>query len=551
MTPVLETLRSLGPVRLSALAGVTVGLIAFFIFLTTRLSSPGMALLYGDLEIGDSSQIVSQLEALNVPYALRGDGRQIMVPSDQVLRLRMVMAEEGLPSGGSVGYEIFDDSSTLGSTNFVQSVNYARAMEGELARTIRSLNSVASARVHLVMPKRQLFSRQQQEPSASIVLKIRGAGRLPSSQVASIQHLVAAAVPKLTPARVSIVDDKGNLLARGNDAGDSMMDGGMSSNEMRTDYETRLAGKVKEMLERVIGYGKVRTNLTVDMDFDQIITKSETFDPDGQVIRSINSVEETETESQSDGDEPVSVAGNLPDAVGLGGGGGSNSQRANTSEVINYEISKKVVNHVRRPGTVKRLSIAVLVDGEYEPGVGDAPPVYKPRTPEEMDKFGKLVRSAIGFDSERGDTVEIINMRFAAPETATVEGMSMPFGLEKQDLIRLAEVLVLAIVGILVVLLVVRPLIDRTFAAPQQRKPQTAAPSTPPMLTDQSGETPAPALAAAIAQAEGPSEIDQLIDIGRVEGQVRASSLKKLGNIVESHPEEAVAILRNWMHQSN
>ena len=163
MTPVLETLRSLGPVRLSALAGVTVGLIAFFIFLTTRLSSPGMALLYGDLEIGDSSQIVSQLEALNVPYALRGDGRQIMVPSDQVLRLRMVMAEEGLPSGGSVGYEIFDDSSTLGSTNFVQSVNHARAMEGELARTIRSLNSVASARVHLVMPKRQLFSRQQQE----------------------------------------------------------------------------------------------------------------------------------------------------------------------------------------------------------------------------------------------------------------------------------------------------------------------------------------------------------------------------------------------------
>ncbi len=508
-----------------------------------------MALLYGDLEIGDSSQIVSQLEALNVPYALRGDGRQIMVPSDQVLRLRMVMAEDGLPSGGSVGYEIFDDSSTLGSTNFVQSVNHARAMEGELARTIRSLNSVASARVHLVMPKRQLFSQQQQEPSASIVLKIRGAGRLPSSQVASIQHLVAAAVPKLTPARVSIVDDKGNLLARGNDAGDSMMDGGMTSNEMRTDYETRLAGKVKAMLERVIGYGKVRTNLTVDMDFDQIVTKSETFDPDGQVIRSINSVEETEQESQSDGDEPISVAGNLPDAAGLGAGGGSNSQRANTSEVVNYEISKKVVNHVRRPGTVKRLSIAVLVDGEYEPGTGDAPPVYKPRTPEEMDQFGKLVRSAIGFDSERGDSVEIINMRFAAPETATVEAMSMPFGLEKGDLIRLAEVFVLAIVGILVVLLVVRPLIDRTFTAPQAQKPRTAAPPTPPMLTDQSGENPA--LAAAIAQAEGPSEIDQLIDIGRVEGQVRASSLKKLGNIVESHPEEAVAILRNWMHQSS
>ncbi len=550
MTPVLETLRSLGPMRLAALAGVTVGLIAFFIYLTTRLSSPGMALLYGDLEIGDSSQIVSQLETLNMPYALRGDGRQIMVPADQVLRLRMVMAEEGLPSGGSVGYEIFDDSSTLGSTNFVQTVNLSRALEGELARTIRSLSSIASARVHLVLPQRQLFSRRQQEPSASIVLKVRGTGRLASSQVTSIQHLVAAAVPKLTPARVAIVDDKGNLLARGNDAGDSMMDGGMTGNEMRTIYETRLAGKVKEMLERVIGYGKVRMNLTADMDFDQIITNSETFDPDGQVVRSINSLEETEQESQSDGDEPVSVEGNLPDAVGLGAGGGSNSQRANTSEVVNYEISKKVVNHVRHPGTITRLSVAVLVDGEYEPGTGGAPPVYKPRTPEEMAQLGKLVRSAIGFDSERGDTVEIVNMRFAAPETATVEGTSMPFGLEKQDLIRLAEVLVLAIVGILVVLLVVRPLIDRTFTVPQAQKPKTAAPPGPPMLTDRSGETPAPALAAAIAQAEGPSEIEQLIDIGRVEGRVRASSLKKLGEIVEKHPEEAVSILRNWMHQS-
>jgi len=549
VNPVLETLRSLGPIRLSALAGVTVGLIAFFIYLTTRLSSPGMALLYGELEIGDSSRIVSQLEALSVPYALHGDGRQIMVPADQVLRLRMVMAEEGLPSGGSVGYEIFDDSSTLGSTNFVQSVNRGRALEGELARTIRSLGSVASARVHLVLPQRQLFSRQQQEPSASIVLKIRGAGRLASGQVASIQHLVAAAVPRLTPARVSIVDDKGNLLARGNDAGDAMMDGGMTTDEMRTNYESRLGGKVKEMLERVIGYGKVRVNLTAEMDFDRIITKSETFDPDSQVARSINSVEATEQESQSDGEEPVSVEGNLPNAAGIGAGGASNSQRANTSEVVNYEISKQVVNHVRQPGAVKRVSVAVLVDGEYEPGTSGAPPVYKPRTSEEMEQLGKLVRSAIGFDSERGDTVEIVNMPFATPETAIEDGSSMPFGLEKQDLIRLAEVLVLAIVGILVVLLVVRPLIDRTFTAPQARKPETGAAPSRPLLTDQSRENPV--LAAAMAEAEGPNEIDQLIDLGRVEGRVRASSLKKLGDIVEKHPEEAVAILRNWMHQSS
>lgn len=544
----LDTLRGLGPIRLAALAGVTVGLIAFFVYLATRLSSPGMALLYGDLEIGDSGRIVSQLEGLNVPYALRGDGRQIMVPADQALRLRMLMAEDGLPSGGSVGYEIFDDTSTLGSTSFVQSVNRARALEGELARTIRSLNSVAGARVHLVLPQRQLFSPQQQEPSASIVLKIRGAGRLAVSQVAAIQHLVAAAVPKLTPTRVSIVDDQGNLLARGNDAADSLTDGGMSTAEIRANYETRLAGKVKDMLERVIGFGKVRVNLTADMDFDQIVRKSETFDPDSQVARSINSVEESEAASESDGEEPVSVATNLPEAAGIGGTGGSTSQRANTSEVVNYEISKEIINHVRHPGVVKRVSAAVLVDGEYEAAAGAAP-VYKPRSPEELEQLGKLVRSAIGFDSERGDTVEIVNLQFAAPETVADAAVSMPFGLEKQDLIRLAEIIVLAIVGILVVLLVVRPLIDRTFTMPPAQRPDRGAAPRQPLLTDQSGANPA--LAAAVAKAEGPSEIDQLIDLGQVEGRVRASSLKKLGDIVEKHPEEAVAILRNWMHQTS
>jgi flagellar M-ring protein FliF len=515
--------------RLSAMAAVAVGLTAFFIYLTARLSSPGMALLYSDLEIADSGRIVAQLESMNVPYELRGDGRQIMVPTNRVLRLRMAMAEEGLPSGGSVGYEIFDGSDSLGATSFMQSVNRVRALEGELARTITSLGNVARARVHLVLPERELFSRTRQEPSASIVLKLRGVGRLTAQQVSAIQHLVAAAVPRLSPSRISIVDDQGTLLARGteSDSPDSL--GGMTPDEVRSNFENRLAGEVEEMLERVVGLGKVRVSVSADMDFDRIVTNSESFDPDGQVVRSTDSGEETEASTDGEGEQPVSVETNLPLPAGPGAeaAGGSASQRSSTSEIVNYEISKKVINHVRYPGAVTRLSVAVLLDGEYAPTVDDAPPTYKPRDPKQLEQLDRLVRSAIGYDAERGDNVEIVNMPFSKAPLVEDDAPTMLLGLEKQDLLRLAEVLVLAVVGILVILLVVRPLISRAFTLAPVRRAGERGAAGHPLLTDQSGMTPALA----------------------VEGRVRVSSLRKLGQIVDKHPDSAVAILRTWMHQ--
>ena len=194
MQNLIQTLRNLGPVRLAAIGAVVLGSVMFFAFLATHFSNPSMSLLYGDLDPQDSGKIVGKLEALGVPYELRGDGRQILVPGERALRLRMVMAEEGLPVGGSIGYEIFDRGESLGTTSFVQNVNLVRALEGELARTIRSIQQVQEARVHIVLPKRELFSRQQQEPSASVMLKTRGADRLSKSQVMAVQNMVAAAV---------------------------------------------------------------------------------------------------------------------------------------------------------------------------------------------------------------------------------------------------------------------------------------------------------------------------------------------------------------------
>src|SRR5690606_23559620 len=193
-----------------ALGGVALASLVFFAYLASRLDSPDMALLYADLDTKDSSQIVAKLDTLAVPYELRANGTQILVPADRALRLRMSLAEEGLPSGGSVGYEIFDKSEGLGASNFVQNINLLRALEGELARTIGSMAQIRSARVHLVLPKRELFSRDQLQPSASIAVSTSGPGQLSKTEVAAIQHLVAAAVPGLKPQRISIVDDQGN-----------------------------------------------------------------------------------------------------------------------------------------------------------------------------------------------------------------------------------------------------------------------------------------------------------------------------------------------------
>jgi len=535
--------------RLAIMGGTVVGLLAFFIFLTSRLTSPAMSLLYSDLDPNDSGAIVKQLEAQKIPFELARGGTEIYVPGDKVLRTRVSMAEQGLPGGGSVGYEIFDESDALGSTNFVQNVNLVRALEGELARTIRSITNVKAARVHLVMPRRELFSREKQEPSASIVLRMTGSSRLAKEKVLAVQHLVAAAVPSLTPRQISIVDDKGNLLARGFDDPEGLFEEDAESK--RINYETRLARTVEELLEKSVGFGKVRVEVRADMDFDRVTTQEETYDPDGQVVRSTQTSEENAQSQDREQDLPVSVGTNLPDNNESGTGASAQSSESRTDETVNFEISKRVTSTVKDTGVVNRLSVAVLVDGTYRVDEnGDRQ--YSPRATEEMELLATLARTAIGFNEDRGDTVEIINMRFVDAEIGEETFEEIFFGFSKEDLMRFAELLVLAIVAILVILLVVRPLISRAFEASPMAAGMAEAEAA---LLAEGAEAPAlagPGMEPGLIEGGPPGHeesFDELIDIDRVEGRVKASSVKKVGEIVEKHPEEALAIIRNWMYQ--
>lgn len=543
MDTFLQALRNLGPSRLAVMGIVLIGLVGFFIFLTTRLAGPQMALLYGDLDNSDSTAIIAALNGQNVPFELGKGGKEIRVPQDKVGQVRMAMADKGLPAGGSIGYGLFDDASALGTTDFMQNVNLVRALEGELSRSIRSIDSVKSARVHLVLPKRELFSRQHQEPSASVVLRMKGAVRLDKNQVQAVQHMVAAAVPGLTPNRISIVDDKGALLARGFDDPTAPGYATAKADERQLAYQNRLRRIIEELIEQTVGFGKVRAQVAVEMDFDRITTKEESYDPDGQVARSVQTVEATASSREQDANTSVSVATNLPDAQtqGAGAAGASNAE-TRTEELTNFEISKKVTNHVHETGTIKKLSISVLVDGTYVPDA-EGKRSYRPRPDDEMELLATLVKGAVGYSADRGDVVEVINMPFAQDEDYVEEKLDLFFGLTKNDLLRMAEILVLSIVAILVILLVVRPLLARAFEAMPSAMSQAEA-----LLAEQKPKLAAPGVPMPSEISEEP-EFDEMIDLDRVEGRVRASSVKKVGEIVDKHPGEALSIVRNWMYQ--
>ncbi len=539
----LQALRALGPARLLILGVTGLALLMGFGYLVMRAVEPPYTLLYGALELDDSAQIVSRLEAMAVPFRLQGDGSAIMVPADQALRLRMTLAEENLPRGGTVGDEIFDQGSALGTTNFLANVNLRRALEGELARTIASLADVRSARVHLVLPRHELFRRDQIEASASITLRMQGGHRLSHRQVQAIEHLVAAAVPGLVPERIAVVDDQGTLLARGDD-GASAAALPSQADEFREAYEARLKQAIEQLLERSLGPGRVEAQVNADLDFDQVTTTEETYDPDGQVVRSTQTVEENKQNAEQDKDTSVSVGNNLPNAAAQTPAAGrtSNENSKRTEETVNYEISHKVRNQTQVGGRVRRLSVAVLVDGKMVPNpAGEL--VYTALDATELAQIESLVRSAIGFDANRGDLVEVKNMPFSAPPPLEAEPIWPQ--LTRSDLMRLAELAALALVALMLILLVVRPTLRRLLPAPAPALATTGAALA--------GGAAARALAAPDAAEEGEPGDEPGVELAipmDPEARLRHELIRQAREVIDDAPDKAVAIIRAWLHES-
>ena len=553
MNAVLEQFARFGAARLAAMLAVTLVLVGFFAFVMMRMSQPALTVLFADLSSQDVSAIVKDLDTRGIKYELRGDGQTILVPKTDVARLRMDLAGKGIPAGGGVGYEIFDKGDAFSSTSFVQNLNHLRALEGELSRTIRSIGRVQAARVHLVIPERRLFERDREPPRASIALKL--AGELDAAQVRAVRHLVASAVDGLKPERVSIVDERGRLLADG-----AQSDGGLAGlgvEERQTAIEKRLKSQVEDIVASVVGYGRARVQVSAALDTNRVESRSESFDPESRVLRS--SQNRTEASTTSDGGNGTVTVGNeLPGAQQTQG---AQSQRENSQkneEVANYEISKTIRTEMQEGGRVRKLSVAVLVDGVYTRGAnGEA--TYQPRSNEDLDRIGELVRTAVGFDQGRGDKVEVVNLRFAeapaAPQDLVEQSLVQQLmSFTREDIVRFAELAVISLLTLIVLMTVVRPLLKQILAAdnsvavrPIPSFMRTGAVAVPEGTGDPAMLPRSAASEVSAADYEMPSE--KMLAIAQIKGQLKAQSVEKIGALVAQNPADSVAVLRSWIHE--
>lgn len=498
------------------LAVVTTGV---FIALTLWINRPEYRILYSNLAGEDANRVVKLLQANKTPYRLEANGSTVLVPADKLYDLRIKVAGEGGLVGQGIGFEIFDDIK-VGQTDFVQKINYQRALQGELSRTISEFPGVDSARVHLVIPHRSLFIEEQQQPSASVVLKLQPEKKMEPRDVQAIVNLMVMAIEGLDRSRVSVADTSGKILYFPND-NDSIQ--GLTTNQL--DYKVRLQQnlerRIEELLFPVIGAGKVIAKVNADVDFSQRTIRRELFDPEKTVIRS-------EQRSEESNRGRANLESGTPDANFRGdgiSGGGSTQEGSRETRTTNFEINKEEQNIVSNVGDLSRLTVAVIVDGTYEKAA-DGTYAFVPRKAEEMARIQQLVSNAVGYDRARGDTIEVSSISFGTPELAQEQTLPQLFG---DYALRLGKPILNALLVFLFLLLVVRPVVLAMIRPKVEGEMLEGLEGLP------SGEE-------RLALIEADEEVDALDALRKIE-DIKAHAMQ----LAEQNMDQAVGIIRSWL----
>lgn len=521
LNQITETIKRLTLVQQIVAAVIVVLMFGGLLALIFMGGKTNYDVLFSGLAPEDASSVVTKLKEQNIDYQLAENGTVILVPTGKVYDTRLSLAGQGLPRGGGVGFELFDKSS-LGTTDFVQRLNYQRALQGELARTIRQFRQVKDARVHIATPKESVFIEDSKPPSASISLTMAGREKLATNEIQAIVNLVASAVPGLSAGNITVVDTAGRLLFRKDGDEDSLLTA--SQLEYQVKVEKTLRSKVESMLEEVVGIDRVSARVTADIDFSQEERTEENYDPEGQVIRS----EQLLTEQDGGGasaDGIPGVKGQLATFTEAGGEGGGNSGLRRNNVVRNYEITRTTRRVQGASGSVKRLSVAVMVDGTYdevEDKDSEITRAYIPRNPDEIAWFVKMTKNAIGFDEERGDQVEVVSMPFHI--SSIIE--PKPDRTEKwRDLLeKVAMPLVLLIVAGAFLLFIVKPFMKLL--------------SEPRFL-------PEATRGAAVGELAGVAEQEEDLSL-----KPRAMSDKeRIYKLAQSDPERAADLVRRWLRE--
>lgn len=540
MEAIKNLVGQLGPKRLMLMGGVAFALLAALAFVATRGSDPQMGYLYTDLDPSAAATITEKLKAQNVEYQLSADGTSVMAPQEKLAELRMSLAGEKL--GGKIGYEVLDEEQPFGVSASRARMNETRAVEGELSKSIQTIQNVSAARVHIVMPERAMFAAESRKATAAVTVKTKG--RLSSETIASIRYLVSSSVPELSPEAVSVVDQTGALLARAGEAGSA---GGGDADERQQAVEAKLREEVEALLEPIVGQGKVRAEVSAQIDRDQTREESNIFDPDKQVISRQVSVENGEQNSEQDAGAQTATVGNqLPEAQGQApdgpNGSGKQSRSNQNSEDTTYDNSSTKTVTLRGPGKVTRLTVAVMVDGG-EKGLPQP----------QMQRLQRLVENAVGMDAERGDSVVVESMRFANDDSLADKDSGFFSQLPMDRIWGLLQIIVIGVVG----LIALRMLKPRIVPQPAMAALEGPAGETP--LSAQSPEM----LALAERAADGDDDamrqlevmnngdqplLDQEIALAQVDGRIKLSALKRIGDAIHASPPEAASVIRQWMN---
>jgi flagellar M-ring protein FliF len=506
------------------LATVTIGSILAMSF---WIKTPDLQLLYANLSEQDASAIVDNLKSQKIPYELSNQGKTIRVPANQVHEIRLKMASEGLPEGSEVGLEIFDETS-LGMTDFIQKLNFQRALQGELSRTIKTLDAVDHARVHLVIPKQTLFIREKPKGKASVTIKTKAGKFLNERQVQGIVHLIASSVEGITADNVVVVDVKGNLLS-GSQETNAGAARSSSNYQHKRRVEQELEKNILAMLEDALGQGMIIARVTAKLDFEKNDQTEEIYDPDSSVIRSQQTASESTVGATPTGGV-IGVQAQLPAGENQGGTGtsGQPSKRDKNNQVTNYEINK-ITRVVSKPtGTISKLSVAVMINGVMaENDAGEEE--YQARTQEEMDKYTQIVQSAVGYNQERGDQIKVENIQF----DRSIELQRLK-ELEREKQIDLAFQVGKYILGLIFVILfytrAIKPIINWMTTSPKKEEEVEEEVTTDGMTDEQRREEE---------------------ELQRLEaGLASASEMRKsVTDFIEKDPKYTAGVVRKWLRE--
>lgn len=495
---------------------------------------PDFAVLYSDLSPTDSAAIVDKLKKDKIKFEIRADGSTIAVsPASEVPELRLTFASEGIPKGGTVGFELFD-ATNLGTTTFVEKLKFQRALQGELERSISSIDGVMGARVHIVQPEKTVFAKTGNQPTASVLLRLRPGAELEEKQIKGIANLVAGSIEGLTTDNVNIVDIYGNLLSV------KSKDQEFGVEATRLTYQHQLEQsyiqRIEQMLTKIVGPGKVVARVTADIDFSQNDREEESYDPSGTVVRSERSVAEGVAESQRGGGIP-GVVSNLTEAPPLLGAPNSAKDGGRAENVKNYEVSRAVIKSSSPRGRLTRLSAAVMVDGNYEAASGqtgpDAPKVFVPLSSDTLSQIEGVVKSAVGFSSDRGDTVTVENVPFYTPDKSLVESLDSQ---AQQDFIFKAISQGVPVLFILLFfMIIVRPLV-KFLVTPTEAEVDLSR-LLPTGIQELERE-----LQQERARPEVPT-FEPSVDLEQLEELMSENS-----RMVKENPQQAALLIRYWLN---